>query len=79
MFEAKLEKTPNNPKYCKIGPYIVSLDYIHGVMSVKTENKDFPFQIYITYTDKSSVCLECPNKEEKDKAMERIASELGAV
>lgn len=65
-------------RYLRIGPYILSLDYIHGVMQTKTDNKEFPYQIFITYTDKTSVVLEIPNKEKCDSACDKIAEALGA-
>jgi hypothetical protein len=67
------------PRYCRIGPYIISIDLIHGVMAVLAEDQDSPFHIIITYADKTSICLECPSKEEKDIAMDKIAVELSAV
>lgn len=77
MFEAKYESSPK-PRYLRIGPYIVSMEFIHGVMKVQSQDKEFPYQIYVTYTDKSTVALQMPNKEECEKACDKIAEELGA-
>lgn len=65
-------------RYLRIGPYIVSLDHIHGVMEARTSNEDFPYQIYITYMDKTSVVLDMPNKEDCDSACDKIADALCA-
>ncbi len=78
MFEQQVQEMPK-PRFTRIGPYIVSLDYVHGVMSTKTSDKSFPFQIYVTYTDKTSIVLDMPNKEESDKACDKIAAYLGAT
>jgi len=66
------------PKYLRSGPYIISLDYVHGVMACASENPDCEFQIFITYTDKSSVGIECPTKEVKDDLMDKISEILEA-
>lgn len=78
MFEQQIPEMPK-PRFTRIGPYIISLDYVHGVMSCKTGNKEFPFQVYVTYTDKTSVALDMPNKEECDQACDKIANYLGAT
>lgn len=78
MFEQKIT-TPCIPRYIRIGPYIVSLEYLHGVMYTKTESKESPFQIYLTYTDKTTVALNISSKEECDKACDKIAECLGAI
>lgn len=78
MFEQKITK-PCIPRYIRIGPYIVNLDQVHGVMHTKTENKEFPFQIYLTYSDKTTVVLDISSKEECDKACDKIAECLGAI
>ena len=66
-------------KYARVGNYIISLDYIHGIMSAKTDVKETPYHIYITYTDKTTCVLECVNLEDKNAVMDRLAQELKAI
>lgn len=65
-------------KYLRLGPYIVCLENVHGVMNLKTNSQDLPYQIYITYADKTSVVLDMPNLDECDRACDKIAEVLGA-
>jgi hypothetical protein len=71
------------PEYCRIGSYIVTLNQIFGVMISKADNKDFPYQILITYLDKDrgqySVALEMVSKEAADKGCDKIAEHMGAI
>jgi hypothetical protein len=67
------------PKYMRFGCYIVSLDYIHGVFAAMTESEDIAFQIFITYTDKTSIGIECKDVETKDMLMDKISKEIGAI
>lgn len=69
----------STPRYKRIGPYIISLDYIHGVMQAKTDNKDVPYQVIITYTDKACVCLDMPSFGACEEAFLTIASALNAL
>jgi hypothetical protein len=62
--------------YVRSGPYIVCIDYVHGVMWSKTEEKDVPYRIYITYNDKSTVVLDMTSKEQCDTTFESISEYL---
>lgn len=66
-------------KYLKLGFYIVSLDFIHGVTVEMREDKDLPYVIYLTYTDRNCVALFCKNKEQAQLYFDKIAESLGAA
>ena len=71
------------PKHAKLGNYIITLDQIHGVMMSKADNKDFPYQVFVTYMDKDrgahTVVLEMSSKEVAEQACSKIAEQLGAI
>ncbi len=73
-------------KYLKIDKYIVSLDGVHGVLIHATSlhstqapaTKLLKNEIIITYASGVSACLDFANKEEAQKAFDKIAEVLGA-
>jgi hypothetical protein len=71
------------PKHAKLGNYIITLDQIHGVMMSKADNKDFPYQVFVTYMDKErgahTVVLEMSSKEVAEQTCSKIAEQLGAI
>jgi len=67
------------PKYIRVGSYIATIDNVHGVVSVRTSNKEYPYQICITYNDTRCVVLDCASKQESEDALNKIATELQAI
>ena len=78
-FQKTVEDYIPRPKYIRVGPFIATIDNVHGVVAVKASHKEFPYQICITYNDTRCVVLDCTSKEEKDEALNKIASELQAI
>ena len=69
-------------KYLKIDKYIISLDYIHGVVKESLMNHIEQRQIYqviITYTGGVSVMLDFKTLEECEDGFNKIAEVLGAI
>lgn len=69
----------DSPRFLRTGPYIISLDFIHGVLATMTDSEDAPFQIFITYTDGKSIGIECKDLETKNLIMDKISEALGAI
>lgn len=77
-FQPMMELPPS-PRYAKIDTYVISLEYVHGVMMAPTENRSFPYQVFVTYTDKTSVVLDMTSKDKAIAACDKIAERLGAT